>query len=54
MSRNCCILVNIVVEGVVASEGNQRPEAQAVGEENLSGSVKPHLRRQEKRNNVTK
>lgn len=44
MSCNCSILVNVVVEGVVAPKCDQRPEAESVGEENLSGSIKPHLR----------
>lgn len=43
-SCNCSILVNVVVEGVVAPKRDQRPEAESVREENLSGSIKPHLR----------
>lgn len=43
-SYNCCILVNIVVERVVAPEGDQRAQAQTVREEDLSGCIQPHLR----------
>lgn len=35
--------VHIVVERVVASESDQGPQAQPVGEEDLGGCVEPHL-----------
>lgn len=35
--------VHIVVERVVASESDQRPQAQPVGEKDLGGCVEPHL-----------
>lgn len=38
------LLVHIVVVGVVASQRDERAQAQAVGEEDLSGRVQPHLR----------
>lgn len=37
------LLVHIVVVGVVASQRDERAQAQAVGEEDLSGRVQPHL-----------
>ncbi len=43
-SYNCCILVNVIVESVVAPKGDQRAQAQTVREEDLSGCIKPHLR----------
>lgn len=39
--------VHIVVERVVTSQSNQGPQAQPVGEEDLGGGVKPHLRAEE-------
>lgn len=35
--------VHVVVERVVASESNQGPQAQAVGEEDLGGCIEPYL-----------
>ncbi len=43
-SYNCCILVNVIVERVVAPKGDQRAQAQTVREEDLRGCIKPHLR----------
>lgn len=41
--------VHIVVERVVASEGNQGPQAQPIGEEDLGGSIKPHLQAEDQK-----
>lgn len=38
-----CLPVNIIVERVVTSKGNQRTKTQTVGEENLCGSIQPNL-----------
>lgn len=38
--------VAVVVVGVVAPERGEEPEADGVGEENLSASIHPHLRGQ--------
>ena len=35
--------VHVVLEGVVAAQCDQRPQAQSIGEEDLSGSVQPYL-----------
>lgn len=43
-SYSCCILVNIIVERVVAPKSDQRAQAQTIREEDLSGCIKPHLR----------
>lgn len=38
-----CLPVNIIVERVVASKGNQGTKTQTIGEENLCGSIQPNL-----------
>lgn len=38
-----CLPVNIIVERVVTSKGNQWAKTQPVGEENLCGSIQPNL-----------
>lgn len=48
-SYSCCILVNVIVEGIVAPKGDERAKTQAVREEDLSGCVKPHLREEIRR-----
>ena len=35
--------VHVVLEGIVAAQRYQRPQAQSVGEEDLRGSVQPYL-----------
>lgn len=37
------LLVYIVVVGVVASQGDERAQAQAIGKEDLSCCIQPHL-----------
>lgn len=37
------LLVHVVVVGVVAAQRDERAQAQAVGEEDLSGCIQPHL-----------
>ena len=48
----CCVcvcarasLIAVVVVIVVAAQGSQTPQTDAVGEEDLSSSVHPHLRK---------
>lgn len=36
--------VDIVIKGIVAAQGNQRTQTQPIREEDLSGSIKPHLK----------
>lgn len=38
-----CLPVNIIVERVVTSKGNQWTKTQTIGEENLCGSIQPNL-----------
>lgn len=46
------LLVHVVVVGVVAAQRDERAQAQAVGEEDLSGCIQPHLRGGEKQTNM--
>lgn len=41
--KGVTILVDVVVVGVIASQCDERTQAQTVGEEDLSGRVQPHL-----------
>lgn len=41
--KNTSLLVHIVVVSVVASQRDERAQAEAVGEEDLSRRVQPHL-----------
>lgn len=35
--------VNIVIERVITAQSYERPQSQSVGEEDLGGSIQPHL-----------
>lgn len=43
------LLVHVIVVGVVAAQCDERAQAQAVGEKDLSGCVQPHLWRWERK-----